>query len=460
MPKKLLVYILYISVFLTSQLLSQDLYRSNPSGFGGSGNWSTATNWEVSTNSGVSWSTASSAPNTNTDLVTIQANHSITLDTDPTIKDLTIESNGELHNSTSTLYGIFIYGNLTVTGILGSSTDNIALAFDRNDGGTSTISGAGTIALQYIAKLNNTACTVSITNATVSLYKSGSAVYNSSTGNSLTLSMSGGTLNLTNGGLSSTDMSYSFSGGTVKYSLSGSQTVLGTTYNNLTLASSGTKTLSANTSVNGTFSLEGTAAFSSSSFTLTYGGSSLLKYAGSSSQLTTSQEFTNGVINLTIANTNGVTLDVSRSISGNFTLNSATSFNDNGKTLTVNGNFSNSGTHSGSGKILLSGTSSAISGAGTFKNIEVNGTNTSNSGNGTFSGSFIHSGGTFTNTGTMTFASGITITRSSGSASNFVNSGTFSYSGTINLNYTGIVTTGAEVPNSSTVLNNVQNFDA
>ncbi len=76
---------------------------------------------------------------------------------------------------------------------------------------------------------------------------------------------------------------------------------------------------------------------------------------------------------LTLSSASTKTANGAINVSGNLTVNAGT-FADGGNTITVNGNAVMTGTHSGAGKILLSGGSAAhnLSGGGTFNNLELN----------------------------------------------------------------------------------------
>ena len=119
--------------------------------------------------------------------------------------------------------------------------------------------------------------------------------------------------------------------GTVEYARAGAQNfiknggdgaVIPSPCNNVILSGSGTKTLATDVTINGTFTIAGTAGFALSTFALTYGASSTLEYAGTSSQNTTNAEFpaTNGPRNVVINNSNGVTLNSGKTIVGDLTL--------------------------------------------------------------------------------------------------------------------------------------------
>ncbi len=128
-------------------------------------------------------------------------------------------------------------------------------------------------------------------------------------------------------------------GGTVDYDRAGIQTVAAKTYNNLTLSGSGNKTITTTTTVNGTLSLQGTAAAITG--TLRFGASGILEYKGSGSQTSTNIEFpsTNGPATLMVNNSNGVTLHAARTVA-NITIGDEVSnsvLNDGGFQLTSTG---------------------------------------------------------------------------------------------------------------------------
>ncbi len=161
----------------------------------------------------------------------------------------------------------------------------------------------------------------------------------SNPGGTLTL-VSGGTLKFTGSGPKIQMTTISFNG-TVEYSNSGAQTLLNigtsgaipSTYTNLVLSGSGIKTLALNTTVNGTLSVNGTATFAVGAFTLTYGAASTLSYGGTSAQ-STGVEFQATLPNLTINNSNGVTLNGSTIVTGALTMTAGNvALNTNAVTL-------------------------------------------------------------------------------------------------------------------------------
>jgi hypothetical protein len=111
--------------------------------------------------------------------------------------------------------------------------------------------------------------------------------------------------------------------GSVRYSKTDVQNLQSaiTTYNNLILSGSGTKTLTSTITVNGTLSLRGTANLGLGSYTLNYGPSAVLQYGSSgqtSADTTTDAEWpaSAGPSNVSIYNSGGVTLHANRMISG------------------------------------------------------------------------------------------------------------------------------------------------
>jgi hypothetical protein len=144
--------------------------------------------------------------------------------------------------------------------------------------------------------------------------------------------------------------------GTVEYGSSGAQTLAVATnggaslntYTDLTLSGSGAKTLGVNTTVNGTLTRGGTSTLALSTFSLTYGANGTLEYAGTGVQ-TTGSEFptSSGPLNLTINNSNGVTLSGDRTIIGIVALTGG-DLNTGANVLTLG----SSATVSGSGDVV------------------------------------------------------------------------------------------------------------
>ena len=243
--------------------------------------------------------------------------------------------------------------NITISsGTLTSSAN----AF-RADGGSA---GTGTMTVKSGAILQ-------FSGSAIALYRTGTAGATQHFG-SLTVE-SGALLDFSGTSSPTIGCSTFTLNGTVSYSGSGAQTLAtkGTasaaadpnTYTNLTLSGSGAKTLGVSTTVNGTLKLAGTASIALGAFTLTYGGTSTLEYAGSAAQTTTLIEFpVNGVNNLIINNPNEVILDATRSISGNATIYPLANFTINSP-LTVAGTFLLQSDATGTGSFIDNGTLTA-----------------------------------------------------------------------------------------------------
>lgn len=145
-------------------------------------------------------------------------------------------------------------------------------------------------------------------------------------------------------------------GNTVKYTALGNQTVKPTSYNNLTLAGSGTKTTTSVT-VNGVLSMEGTATASAAP---TYGTAATLQYNTTTAR-TAGVEWispftsTGGII---ITNTGAISLNAAKVLSCGvpLTINSGSTLATNNFALTFGGNFVNNGTFTAGSSSIIIGT--------------------------------------------------------------------------------------------------------
>jgi hypothetical protein len=244
-----------------------------------------------------------------------------------------------------TIVSAWVYQNLTFSGT-GTAGTNGALTIRgnlSNTGGGTLNFGANNVILSGTTAANNIAGFT--TTGTVFMSKTaGTATFTGNVnGGALTLNMSGGTLNLgaglvhtftgtwgrtagtLNGGssllkiggsVSSTGGTFNAGTSTVEWNAAGAQTLAGVTYFNLTLSNSGAKTFLGGVTVNGTLSLQNTATAAGSA--AAFGGSSTLKYSGTSAQTSTNVEFpaASGPFNLIINNASGVTLHAARTIGG------------------------------------------------------------------------------------------------------------------------------------------------
>jgi hypothetical protein len=197
---------------------------------------------------------------------------------------------------------------------------------------------------------------------------------------------------------------------TVTYNSDQAQTISATpAYGNLSLAATAavTKTAAAALDINGSLTIGANNTLAASTFSHTLAGNftnngtftastGTVTLDGSSAQAISGTTTFN---NLVLSNTSAtITASSALTVAGNLTLSGgAVAFADGGNTITVNGGVANSGTHSGTGKILLSGGTAthALTGSGTYGNLEIN----DSSFNATVTG-------TPTVSGTLTFTNG------------------------------------------------------
>jgi fibronectin-binding autotransporter adhesin len=165
----------------------------------------------------------------------------------------------------------------------------------------------------------------------------------------------------------------------------------------------------------------------------------------------------NSVSNMTFANISGVIkLQYDLNLKGNLTIRYPTSrFDDNGTTLTVQGNVINNGTYVSSGRFILTGGSSqhVISGTGTFDRIEIDDTQGVILQNPTtVLRELVLTSGTLANSTNLTLGSGATIRRAAGALD-----GAPTFSGPVDVAYFGTtgVTAGYELPTTTNLLNNL-----
>jgi hypothetical protein len=303
---------------------------------------------------------------------------------------VTINTGGVWNNSGNA--AITFRGGLTHNGTTFTAGTG-AYTFDTNDqaiGGTSAISIPS----------------VTVTDATVTnngTLTAGSAL--SGTGG-LTNSATG-TLNI--GGASGiTTLIATVGGNTVNYS-GAAQTVKAVEYYHLTLSGNGAKTLTGVAMINGNLTLNG-GATAAAATDMTISGAVTLgagtTFDATSYIHTVSGDWTNNggtftvgtstimfnstvaqsiggatsttFNNLTISNSSAtVSLGVAQTVNGTLTIASDATLADGGFTLTAKGDVANSGTHGGTGKLSLSGSTAAhnLSGSGSYGNLELDDAN-------------------------------------------------------------------------------------
>jgi hypothetical protein len=335
---------------------------------------------------------------------------------------------------------------LTVNGNVSNATTHSGSGKILLSGGSGlhTLSGSGSYGNLQLNDVQNATLTGSTTVAGTLTLTTGTFTVGA---NTLTLqnAIAGTPTNLSAGSTSSIVISGSGSGVNLPSSVSA--------LNNLTLNNSNGSTLQAALALSGGLTLT-SGALADGGFTLTvngnisngatHSGSGKILLSGGSGSHTLSGSGTYG--NLELNDANGATLTGSPTVTGTLTLTTG-SLADGGNTLTVNGNVANATTHSGAGKILLSGGGGAhtLSGSGTYGNLDLNDAmNATITGSPTITGTLTLTSGTFTvgaNTLTLQNAIGGTPTNlSAGGTSSIVISGSGS---------------GVNVPSSVTALNNL-----
>ena len=378
---------------------------------------------------------------------------------------VTINSGGAWTNSINesvTLNGGLTHNGTTFTSGTGTYT------FDTNPqniGGTSAISIAN-LAVNGVTLTNTGTLTL-----TTSL--SGSGGITNGTNAALSINFTGA--------LGIAVITASATGNSVSYGAAGAQTIAnptGSTHYHLTIAGSGAKTASASLTIDGNLAVNaGTlndAGFqitgnATRTMTMAAGTGLILGSPATATSFPTnfiaskiSLSSTSTVIynsdqsqtvsgtptygNLTLAATAAVTKTAGAAllVTNALTIGINNMLADGGFTMTVNGNTSNSGSHTGTGKIRLSGGSAAhtISGTGSYGNVELD----------DVQGASI--GASTTISGDLTITNG---TLTIGAFSINV-SGTTSISGTVNItSATGLKTFGNLVINTGGAFNNSVN---
>nr|WP_294775770.1 MBG domain-containing protein [uncultured Flavobacterium sp.] len=379
-----------ITFFVTNESYGQKTWD----GGAGTANWGDANNWN---------------PNglpAATDAVTIPDNFNVTVNVAAVCSSLTISSGA--NSNTITISGT---NSLTISGAL-----NIGAGSGNGDNkiiavGTGTLSCAsGSIT---DTTNNNRDSEITISSGTVNV--TGNITMNGVAGRNAIRFSGSGILNI-GGTISGGDFIASTS--TVNYNAAGNQTVGTYVYNNLTLSGSGAKTVTGAT-INGKLSMQGTATAAGT--TPTYGVSAVLEYKGDAAQTTSNVEFPNTLgADLIIDNTNGVTLNAAKTVTGFITLASGALIANNFN-ISLSGNWTNNGGSftAGSSTVTFTGTST-IGGtvATTFFNLTKNTAVTvTNAVDGT------------TVSGTMSITSGTFIGNNSLTTPNTINVNNFSLTG-------------------------------
>ena len=158
---------------------------------------------------------------------------------------------------------------------------------------------------------------------------------------------------------------------------------------------------------------------------------------------------------LSFSQSGTVTLGADATANSTVTINSGVTLASGGYTLTAKGSVANVGDWTGAGEILLAGGSAqAISGAGSYSNLELNNSAGATLGAATaVSGTLTLTAGALANGANLALADGATISRAAGTLGTRP---TIS-SGSINVIYTGAAdaTAGNELPTGGTALNHL-----
>lgn len=430
MKKALLRYLLILTITLLfvgiANVHGLDRYSV------ATGNWNSTGTWSA-TPTGASGASVPVAG----DVVYIQGNKTVTITANATCTTLNIASGSILSvgafsltvSGNTTVNGTITFtstnGTKTFTGLVtinsgGTWTNNINESFTFQGGltnyGTFT-AGTGTYLFNTNAQaLSGTLSIPRVTVNVITLTNNGALTIGTA------LSGTGGLTQapiaiLNIGGTSGiTTLTAISSGNTINYT-GAAQTVKGTTYNNLTLSGSGLKTTTSVT-VNGILSMEGTATVSVAP---TYGSSATLRYNTSTARAAGIEwvspfAASGGVI---IANTGTITMNGAKVFNTgvSLTVNSLATLNMSTFLLTLNGDFINNGTASGTtGGVTIGGTATqtidAFTTTGTVSMTKTGGTATF-TGNVNGNGLTINGPGGILNLGadlTHTFSGTITFT--------------------------------------------------
>ena len=386
------------------------------------------------------------------------------------------------------------YQNLTLSGSgnFGQSWPTITVNGTCTLGGTETVNnfsgiGFGAIVVNGAAVTANTTVTLSgnLTVTSGSFYAQsgpltvgGTTAINGGTlqlGNAATFAgdfiLSTGTLNNSGNGTVGVAGNFTISGGTFTagtgvYTFSGtSKTISGTisipkTTVNGTILNTGTLTVGTTLAGSGTLTqnTNSTLNIGGTSASLTLAASAnapnTVAYNGSGAQTVLSSTYDS----LTLSGGNTKTLAAATVVNSTLMIAATTTLADGGFILTAKAGIVNNGTHSGAGKISLSGGSGShsLTGTGAYQNLELNDANGSSivSGTSTVNGTLILTSGTLgSGTGALTLGNSAAISRAAGGLSSLTP--TFGASVNLTYNNTSATTTGLELPASTTVLNNL-----
>ncbi|MBS4028761.1 MAG: T9SS type A sorting domain-containing protein [Ignavibacteriales bacterium] len=240
--------------------------------------------------------------------------------------------------------------------------------FQLTNGGTLTIGNGATLRIGGSTSFSAPAYSINAA-STVEYYGSSAQTITTTTYGNLTSSGSGartfsGAVVGIAGTFTTGTNTYTTTGSTIDFTSASAQTIPALNYDNISNSGNGNRTLASS----GTIQIAGTFSLGSGTYTTT---GSTVDFNGSTQNIPALT-----YNNLTTSGSGTKTLSGNATVNGNLTL-SAGSFADGGNTLTVKGDIANSVTHSGTGKIILSGGSvaHALTGGGSYTNVELNDVN-------------------------------------------------------------------------------------
>jgi autotransporter-associated beta strand protein len=331
---------------------------------------------------------------------------------------------------------VFDGGTLQYTGATASTDRNFTINAGKTatfDISTNTLTASGASAS---------------TNGALTKTGNGTLVLTGANAHTGLTSVSAGTLQLNRSGGTTlpTGNSVSITGtGTLKISSDQSISGLTMTAGTLTIDSGVTLTIT------GTYSVSGGTINNQGTIKLNGGDAS---FPGSG--VTVNNGTANTLSNLEIASSGTVSLTASIIVGGTLTLTSGT-FAIGANTLTLNNPIAGTATNLSAGStssITIAGSASGInipSSVSALSNLTLNNSNGSAlQASLTLNGTLTLTSGTLTNSNSLSLASGAGIARGSGSLS-----GTPTFSGNNDVTYTAALTTGSELPTSTTALRNL-----
>lgn len=468
------------------------------------GNWNAATSWEVFVSGG--WQKLENAsagiyqnitPTSASGAITILNNTSVTASV--SADQLTINSGFTLTISATRILTIddgegddlINFGTVTTTGTLSISPN--ATYNHARDGGTIPLATWGANSTCYVSGVTATNPTLVAANAyenftwdcVQTATRSFGGNLRTVNGNLLILNTNGQQLQFATGTAytlniggdftvqGNSRIAFATTANPVVINLTGNFDYSSTSVTSSNLKSSGVFTfniggsfsqssgsLALSTGANtGTINLEGDFTQSAGTLTRT-GGTGAITFNGTGgAQNITSQGAITSTINFSVTNTSGAILNSNLSLPGALTQNSGAGIIDlNGNTLTINGNLTQTSGSLGvntASQLVLQGSGTLPAGAVSFSGtdllrLEINQTGTFSTSSSIAITNLNLLNGTFTSS-TVSMASGGQIARLGGTISNTPGGSSYNvlYTNTANIN------TGAELPTTASVLNNL-----